>query len=422
MALGKLLKDPADLRFVWIIWGALMIGMGVVGAVTIHTVTGAYELGAERWLAGEMLYDTGIHGFLYLPQSAMLYAPMTMLPEAIGAFVWRVLMIGILAAGCFAMSREVKRWHDVELFPIMTLVSLPIVLDGARNGQMTLGMTGVMLLSMAALSGGKYWQMTLWLMLGLAMKPLMLVMILLVGGVYLHLVPRLLAGMLVLLGLPFVFKGYEYVLAQYAGFGDMLLVAGDPSSVAPFDYCDVFGMLRVFGVDVALGGQMMGRLIVAAIVFGVCWVVARVWGRKRGAVMILIGTAGYLMLFNPRVEANTYGMLGPVFGLLAGWAFVKEGATMRGWLLVVMMLLIAGNYELTKLITPGKTIWLPPMVCGLLMVYVFVMLMMGRLPGGGGKDVDELAEEAEVRERAKKQRAWALLSGGDGDDWGGDGE
>src|SRR5258708_40254772 len=91
---------PRAIRVTWIFWGViLLLGTAVVVChPECEQANDAYARGASRWLAGQDLYAEGGMGFIYLPQSAVLYVPFALLPRAGEHILWRIVTIGLFAA------------------------------------------------------------------------------------------------------------------------------------------------------------------------------------------------------------------------------------------------------------------------------------------------------------------------------------
>jgi hypothetical protein len=82
-----------DPRLAWFAWAALFaVTAALVLAGSRRTVTGNYREAAFLWFLGKDLYANAVrtgHGFLYLPQAAILFAPFAWLPHAAGEIAWR---------------------------------------------------------------------------------------------------------------------------------------------------------------------------------------------------------------------------------------------------------------------------------------------------------------------------------------------
>ncbi|QQE12235.1 DUF2029 domain-containing protein [Planctomycetota bacterium] len=371
-----------EIFFTWIMWGVVILGIVGVSAASgfEHTVTGAYARGSVRWLLGMDLYSEGMHGFLYLPHAAIFYSPFAVMPAWLGEPLWRVLMIGSFAYGIYALAGELEKRYVANLFTVSSLVALPMVLDSARNGQMTLLLTGLMLLATRDLLRKEYGFMTVWLVLGFALKPLIVVMFMLIGGVYARTMLRLAIGLVVMFVLPMLMASPSYVLAQYVGFIGKSSVATDPYELLYSRFCDVFGMLRAWGMPVNGELQTLVRIFVALAVWGVCYCGRRMWGHHLGACLILTFSICYLMLFNPRTEINTYSMLSVVLGIYVGWAIILNKQTIIGGCLIAFAVMIAFSYEVVHQLTPGREYWLPPLLTCVFTGYVLFLMVFDIRP------------------------------------------
>src|SRR5512139_4076667 len=213
------MNDP---RLAWLAWAVLF---AVVAALVLagnrRTVTGNYREAAFLWFLGKDLYTGAIgtgHGFLYLPQAAILFAPFAWLPLAAGEIAWRAVSIGAFAIGLRRYASLGGREAGAELFPLMTALSLPLAFSCFRNGQATVLIAALMMLAVAEIADGKWVRAAIWLSLGLALKPLVLVLTLLAGALYKPMRAPLLAGTAAVLAFPFLFQGPGYVMSQYQSF------------------------------------------------------------------------------------------------------------------------------------------------------------------------------------------------------------
>jgi hypothetical protein len=173
------------MRSAWTAWAALFVATAaIIASGSARSVVPAYRLGAENWLAGRSLYDgLGVGGFVYLPQSAVLFIPFSLFSSVAGEVLWRLANIGVFAAGLLRFGRLGGERTGDLLFPLMSAVAVPLVWDCARNGQATLAMAGLMLLAVADMARASWWRAALWLALAAAVKPLVVVLILLAAAI-----------------------------------------------------------------------------------------------------------------------------------------------------------------------------------------------------------------------------------------------
>jgi hypothetical protein len=109
-------------RLAWLIWIAVAISMSAhYLSGDRHSVIPAYRSATVNWFAGEPLYNMRGSGFIYLPQTALVFAPWGLLPVAVGEVAWRCTIIAIFAAGVGRFTKMVS--SDVRWFLINSIVS-----------------------------------------------------------------------------------------------------------------------------------------------------------------------------------------------------------------------------------------------------------------------------------------------------------
>jgi len=399
-ALWRLPADaPERTRGAWVFWGVLFAVVAVVVASgSKRTVTGNYRSAAEGWVAGEPLYnDTGA-GFLYLPQAAIVFAPFAQLPHAVGEILWRLLTVGVFVLGVRSLSRMADEITERPTFWVITLVSLPLAWSSARNGQSTLLMAGLMMLATASTWNRSWWRSAAWLTLAIAVKPLALVLALLVAALY----PRTIGPLLVGLGLaaaaPFLTQSYDYVISQYRACGAMLTTA---ARIGQVEYwAQMFGMLKVFGLDVAYGAQTAIRLAAALLTLGLCgWAVHR-RSSAHALLTIYALAACYLMLLNPRTENNTYSLAAPAMGVFIALESLGWRRRRTTGLLIALAVGTLGSFEIGKFFVPDKVqaVWLAPLCCFGFAIYLAAGLMRQR--GEATPAAGQAADSAVERRRA----------------------
>lgn len=119
-----------SIRLTWFVWAGYFLAVCVVFFLkeTGRPVNYAYACGAQRWVKGRDLYG-GEGGFIYPPQSAVVYVPFYLLGGPGEQVLWRLVTIGLFAAGVFQLARLAGRGTQVEFFSLVTLLVLPKNLD-----------------------------------------------------------------------------------------------------------------------------------------------------------------------------------------------------------------------------------------------------------------------------------------------------
>lgn len=376
------LNDRRAVRHTWIGWAALfLVTAAMIVADGSRSVVPSYRIAALNWIAGRGLYDgTGVGGFVYFPQAAILFVPFAMVPAVLGEVLWRLVIIGTFAVGLRSFARLAGERSGQELFPLMTLVAIPLAWDCARNGQATLVIAGLMLLAITDVARCRWWRATLWLALGVAVKPLTIVLVLLIMAIDRPMTWRVLLGMIALALSPFATQHPAYVLAQYSACLRNMTTAAHVG-VAAHGWTSPFTALRIAGIDVPERIQTVIRLVAAAGTLALCSFTRRRHDAARSAVFVFSLATLYLMLFSPRTENNTYAMLGPVIGVFLTRVFLIEKRSVEGILLTVMVLALAGSRLIERLLAPhAEQIWLSPLLATCFAVYLLVRLFTEPAP------------------------------------------
>jgi hypothetical protein len=369
-----------DRRLASVAWLAWIIAWAIVSLLVWRQYDQrnesiVYSNAAQDWRARRGLYvnNMGGDGFLYLPQSAILYIPFAAPGHPLGDIAWRALGLALYASGIWRMARTFSTERALIVFTAATALGLPPALGALRNGQANLHIAGLMLHAAAELRSQRWTAAVFWLVLGLAIKPIMLVMMLLSVLVYPSIIWRLLVGLAVLMLVPLALANPHYVLSQYESCWRMLTISSRPDR--PF--CNLQGLAWRLGVSLSASDatfhvlQVLGALAAAIL----CrWVVRRSTEPLRAYFLFTLA-AIYLMFFNPRTEASSYVMLTPMLAVPAALLLLVHDRFAAGWTLVVMCVLLTCDgwaYRWTEY-------WLKPIVCLVFLVLFLRVLFQPRL-------------------------------------------
>lgn len=352
----------------WLLF-ALIVGIVVAVQPDKHTVTPEYRHASEKWWSGsESLYNSDQGGYLYLPQAAILYTPYQLLPKRLGEPLWRWTGLALLALGLWRVSGLLDPSQKERLFLAATLLVIPSALSSARNGQVNLPLAGLFLLVVADLATFRWNSATLWLLLGVLLKPIALAPALLAAVCFPPLRLRLIGGFAVTLAAAYLHPSSSFVTAEYHHFLQKFLLAGSP--IVKDNFSDFFGMLWHWGIHPTPMIISFCRAMAAGLTLIFTLLAMRRFSENQilQAFAMMLLAALYLMLFNPRTEENSYVMLAGFTALLAARDFVT-GRTRRGqWLAFFSLLLAVENYGFIYHLTK---IWFKPLISlGFLMALI----------------------------------------------------
>lgn len=311
---------------VWFVYGSIIAGLVAVQP-DVRTVTPEYRKASIEWWSGKPIYKRRVHGYLYFPQCAILYTPITMLPQRVGEPLWRLLGIGLLAWSLWRLCGYFGGLRRNVWFLIASAAAIPSTFSSARNGQANLHMAGLM--ALAAFDFGRAaWSCGVAsLLLTVVLKPLGIVPCLLAGACYLRKTAwRILVGLLILAAISFVHWNSQYVIRQYELFIETMKIASQPDQP---DFCDIQGLLLVLRMHLPAFVLTAVRMAAALGTLLLAILAVRRYDPARGAFVCMLLAAGYLLLFNPRTETNSYVLLAPFVGVLVASAVFHAGSAVR---------------------------------------------------------------------------------------------
>jgi hypothetical protein len=362
MKIRLTLTRASDERNAWRVWMALLVvvGLGICLGST-KSVSVHYTRAALRWLHGDALYNFGGSGFIYLPQAAILHLPFALLPHIPGEIAWRALTIGIYALGIRRLCGLSEETHAIRLFPLATCIAVPLAFSAARNGQTTLLITGLMMLAIDDVVHARWSRGAVLLSLALALKPVALPFLLLLGALHPAMRWRLLAGSVVVALFPYLTQNPAYVTSQYIAWRESMRAVLELERTVAF--AQIFRALEIVHWVVSPRAQLIVRLGAAGGLLGLLWLVRRRLSAARYGIFLFTLTTGYVLLLNPRTENNGYAFLSPAIGLFLAEAYLVERRWRRGVVLSIIAAGMLGSYEVAILIAPNvPPIWLAPLM------------------------------------------------------------
>ncbi|MSR58714.1 MAG: DUF2029 domain-containing protein [Planctomycetaceae bacterium] len=359
---GWTVTRPADERNAWCLWLAVfaVLSVGIAWGGE-RSVAPHYLHAAEHWIRGEPLYSGVGVGFLYLPQAAILYIPFSFLLRIPGEILWRLMTIGTYVWGVRRLCGLSERDHPVLLFPLVTLVVVPLAFSVARNGQSTLLITGLILLAIDDLVNRRWSRSTALLCLAFAVKPTALPFLLVIGALHRPMLWRLLVGLLLVAAAPYLVQDRQYVTEQYVACIASMRTTAEIGIATPWS--QLFGLLEIVGITVSHSLQTMARCLAALGTLALAWLAQRRLSPNRYGIYLFWLTAVYVLLFNPRTENNGYALLSPAIGLECAEAFLVDKNRRLGVLLTLIAIGMLGGYEISMLVAPNvPPVWLTPLM------------------------------------------------------------
>jgi hypothetical protein len=351
----------------WAIWlVALLVISGMVIANPLkRTVTPVYHQAVVDWSNHQSLY-TGLDGMHYPPHFVPLFWPFHIMGNVVGDILWRCLAAAGIAAGLRLFGRAIGGTSPDKTFAILSLLVLPLALPALQNGQANAHLAAMFLLAAWCLKTRRFGRAAALLWLATSIKPIGIAAMGLAWAAYPQIWWRLALGLPVFLGFPFLFGPTAYAWSQCHEAWENLRKCAD---VTQDRFADLNGLLRVFGSPLVGKASLVVRAIGGAVLMCVCWRSSRCESELRRPLVWLGAATGFLMLFNPMTEANSYVMFAPVLGLMAWWEF-QLGTKWAGWIFTFMALTMGLLPNLLYALFGNKfaLAWHPAMTIGFLAI------------------------------------------------------
>jgi hypothetical protein len=358
-AAKRLTQAVSDLilRFPWVGWAGWLVVLVIVLARVAprrFASTFTYYLeAAERLLAHGQVYDPHELGaFLYLPISLLVYAPFTTLDRTLVAGFWTVVFAAVFTWGCTVLVKCLLPRGAGDLKPswlagMVLLINVPAVWFNIKGVQVQIIMTGAMLIAAVAIMRAQWLWASFWLFIAVVFKPLALVMVMLCAVVCPRMRLPLIVAAVVAAVMPFAFFDGGYMVETYRDLGVKLwLIATAPAQEWPYR-ADLSTLLRAFGIVMPGLLSVAVRLVAALGTLYLAWRVSKTGAWRSLGFALVILSACYINLFSPRNEFLSFLVLTPSLAVLAFVLLARDQGDWRGWLLIVVALVLGMWWSLT---------------------------------------------------------------------------
>jgi len=355
----------------WSILGLVFAGMAIY-LILNPTRTGVvpnYRFAATNWWISKSMYPGGTHGFLYLPQFAVLFTPFNLIqPPVLGEILWRAMGFGLFALALLRLAQIVSpTTHDSRspssqrglAFFLLVLLAVPASLASINNGQTNLPLSACFILTFITIRERKWAIAAVLLTLCLVFKPIALAPWLLAFAVFPSMRIPLLCGLPTLLVIGMIHPDSSYAWSQWVEFTTKVSHAYTPANLR---VSDVFGMLEKAGIPNVFPVNSISRALgsLAALLF--VWSRFRQSGLAAGSWALAVVTVLVLTIFNPRAETNSYVLVSPLLAYVAVSHFLQTSETkLPGWFLSAVCLGLMCD-GMSKTIYLATDVWLKPLL------------------------------------------------------------
>ena len=229
--------------------------------------------------------------------------------------------------------------------------------DAFRRGQANTVLAAIVLLTASYLIERRWWPAAISVILGMAVKPLGLVLAVLVLVGYRPMVRPLALSLVIFAIFPFFFAPSDYVIEQLQAAWTHLVTC---SVVTDHRFADVNGILRSLGWELSGATNHLVRIGFGGATTLLWMVISRQRGRLQREFMLLALAVSYLMLFNPMTEVNSYVIMAPVYAILGMYLMGTRDGCPYGVTILLGVLTIGILPELVRRVAPQFGLWWDP--------------------------------------------------------------
>jgi len=367
----------------WNILGFMTLGL-VFGGMCLYLLlnpnrTGVvpnYRFASQHWWVLESMYPGGTHGYLYLPQFAVLFSPIDCIqPPVLGEMVWRIFGFGLFGWGLWKLAQLLKVSQlgigdNSRAYPYLVFLAVPASLASINNGQTNLPLSACLVLAAIGLMEEKWLFVSVLLTFCVVLKPIALATWLLAFAVFPKIRIPLGIMLLPLVGIGFLNPNPGYAWSQWLEFTNKCFRS---YSAENFRASDLFGMLDKWKIltPTWFSAFVRATACFAALLF--VWFRTKKMGIQEGAWALWVVSVLVLTIFNPRVETNSYVIISPLlaFAAVSYWRQV-EGEKWKGAILAIACIGLMCD-GMGKPIYRATDVWLKPLIVLLVSPLLFRM-------------------------------------------------
>lgn len=271
---------------------------------------------ARWWTSGHALYpqEWTWEMFPYSPAVAVLFVPLSALPDTVGIGFWRLgIGLSYLLAFYWWMTACLDGPLSDRKKAVLFLLVIPLTAATVIVGQAGGLVSAAVLASLAAAASGRWNWCAVFAVVACLLKAYPIAVALLLGVCY----PQRLGLRLLLFGalgfgLPFLFQRPAYVTEQYSGWLNLLSHNDRLDWRLEYANRNLSLLFRVWWTPLTQAQNTAIQLLAAAgtalVCLGARW---QGWPTRR-VLFSLLGLSGcWMTLFGPFVEAYTYILIGP---------------------------------------------------------------------------------------------------------------
>jgi alpha-1,2-mannosyltransferase len=292
------------------------------------------------WAKSPLYVPESLHGFHYLPIMLIIGTPLSWVNVQLAGAMFGLLSVVFFSFSIFRLAQQIMPTRPIAAAGCILAISLMAALIALRLLQMQMPMTAAMICAAAAGMRGHWRAYVSWLLLAVALKPLAIVMVLLsVVTIPKTRVPFI-VGIAVLLFFPFAVQDWDYLASEYVNYVRQLLNITNTDPAIWGNQAEFSTLLKTLGLELGAGTRLAIRLGAALVTLWLAWRIALERNARATSFALLVLSACYIGLFNPRQEAMSYLVVVPGLAALSLCFLGRNLADWRGWLWMALAVMV----------------------------------------------------------------------------------
>lgn len=326
----------------WATWLVLVVHMlfsatSRLGAGHAAAIAEYRQFIEAFWSNAPLYIPESLHGFHYLPIMLIIGTPLTWMDIQPAGAIFGALSIGFFSFSVYRLAQQLTPSSPSATAGCILLISLMSALVSILllQMQMQMPMVAAMICATAAGMRGDWRAYALWLTLAVAFKPLAIVMVLLSIATIPQTRGPFMAGIALVLVLPFAFQSWGYLANEHVNYVRQLLHITDAAPSRWELQADFSTLLNFFGLELGATTRMAIRVGAALATLALAWRIASERNARATSFALLLLSTCYIGLFNPRHEVVSVLVVVPGLAALSLHFIARDRADWRGWIWLV---------------------------------------------------------------------------------------
>jgi hypothetical protein len=300
-----------------------------------------YAVAINHFWASEPVYVPGeLHGFHYLPATLVLTTPLTWISPPTAAVLVGILSAGMLGASTCYLALVFNRRRPLPLAGVILGLSALATEISFFLLQFQIAMTASLIAGCAAAMQARYREMSIWLVLGIAIKPLGIVMALLAAAVFPRSRAPLAAAAFALLALPYGFRPWGYMSTEYVNYLHQLWHITDVAPGNWYAQADFSVFFSHLGLELNSTVRLAIRIVAALLALLLALRVSSWRSARATGFAVFVLSVCYVGLFNPRQEQYSFLVVVPAVATIGTLLLARNLLDWTGWIWVSLALLV----------------------------------------------------------------------------------